>query len=144
MFNGDGALFSSLVSPQGMEVRFFRYSEPIKYSPYQAKFLFETTYQANWGDEPGSGLPKKGSFHDVVVPELKKIFGQTYTLHCNELRHGGATYEVTWPYTKDFYAIHFTGTEQYSHMDWHTWAVGVEYVNNKPYLYALMNFFWEP
>jgi hypothetical protein len=29
-------------------------------------------------------------------------------------------------------------------MDWHTWAVGVEYVNNKPYLYALIPYFWEP
>ena len=144
MLNGDGPLLSSLVSPQGMEVRFFRDSTPIMYTPYQATFLFETDYQASWGTEPGSGLEKIGSFHEVVVPELKKIFNQTYTLHCNEIRHGGATYEVTWPFSKDFYAIHFAGTEQYGYMDWHTWAVGVEYVNSKPTIYALMNFFWEP
>jgi hypothetical protein len=29
-------------------------------------------------------------------------------------------------------------------MDWHTWVAGIEYVNGKPYLYALMQFFWEP
>ena len=144
MLTADGALLSSLVSSQGMEVRYFRDSDPITYTPYQAQFLFETDYQAKWGMEPGSGLEKKGAFHDVVVPELKKIFNQTYTLHCNEIRHGGATYEVSWPYTKDFYAIHFVGTEQYSYMDWHTWVVGIEYVNSKPYIYALMNFFWEP
>jgi len=144
MLNADGVLLSSLVSPSGMEVRYFRDGNPIAYTPYQAKFLFETDYQANWGTEPGSGLEKKGSFHDVVVPELKDIFNQTYTLHCNEIRHGGATYEVTWPYARDFYAVHFAGTEPYGYLDWHTWVVGVEYVNGKPLIYALMNFFWEP
>lgn len=144
ILDANGALLSSLVSPQGMEVRYFRNGAVITYTPEQAKFLFETTYEANWGAEPGSGLEKKGSFHDVVVPDLAKIFNQPYTLHCNELRHGGATYELSWPYAKDFYSIHFTGTEQYGYLDWHTWAVGVEYANGKPVIYALMNFFWEP
>jgi hypothetical protein len=144
MLNGDGPLLSSLVSPGGMEVRFFRTSDPIKYTPYQATFLFETTYEAKWGVQPGSGQEKKGSFHDVVVPDLKKLFNQTYTLHCNEIRHGGATYDVKWPYRQDFYAIYFPGTDQYSQMDWHTWVVGVEYINGKPTIYALINYFWEP
>lgn len=144
MLNADGALLSSLVSPNGMEVRYFRNGTAITYSPYQAGFLFETTYQADWGAEPGSGLEKTGSFHDVVVPALVKVFNQPYTLHCNEIRHGGATYEVKWPYSKDFYSIYFAGTEQYSYMDWHTWVVGVEYSDNKPYIYAMMQFFWEP
>ena len=144
MLTADGKLLSSLISPQGMEVRYFRNGKVITYTPYQANFLFVTTYQAKWGTEPGSGLPKKGAFHDVIVPELVTIFNQPYTLHCNEIRHGGATYEVSWPYARDFYAIHFAGTEQYSYMDWHTWVVGVEYVNGKPYIYALVNFFWEP
>ena len=29
-------------------------------------------------------------------------------------------------------------------LDWHTWAIGIEYVDGKPYIYALMQFFWEP
>lgn len=144
MLNADGALLSSLVSPNGMEVRYFRNGTAITYSPYQAGFLFETTYEANWGAEPGSGLEKTGSFHDVIVPTLIKVFNQPYTLHCNEIRHGGATYEVKWPYNKDFYSIYFAGTEQYGYMDWNTWIVGVEYKDNKPYIYAMMQFFWEP
>jgi len=144
MLTADGALLSSLVSPNGMEVRYFRNGTAITYTPHQAGFLFETTFEANWGPEPGSGLDKTGSFHDVIVPDLVRIFNQPYTLHCNEVKHGGATYEVTWPYQKDFYSIHFTGTEQYGFLDWHTWVVGVEYNNNKPLIYALMNFFWEP
>jgi len=145
VLNSDGPLLSSLVSPQrGLDVARFRDGTVITYRPDQAKFLFETTFEVNWGPAPGSGLEEIGSFHDVVVPELVRAFNQPYTLHCNELKHGGATYEASWPYEGDFYSVHFPGTEVNGFMDWHTWAVGVEYVNNKPYLYALIPYFWEP
>ncbi|MCI0552606.1 MAG: hypothetical protein L0287_16770 [Anaerolineae bacterium] len=143
--NSDGPLLSSLVSPQrGLDVAYFRNGTVINYRPDQAKFLFETTFEVNWGPAPGSGLDEIGSFHDVVVPELVKAFNQPYTLHCNELKHGGATYEVSWPYEGDFYSVYFPGTEPNGFLDWHTWGVGVEYVNTKPYLYALIPYFWEP
>ena len=144
MLSTDGVLLSSLVAPNGMEVRYFRDGNAVTYTPYQASFLFETTFEANWGNDPASGNEKLGSFHNVIALEMVKIFNQPYTLHCNEIRHGGATYEVSWPYKKDFYSIHFNGTEQNGYLDWHTWVVGVEYSNDKPYIYALMNFFWEP
>lgn len=144
MLTANGATFSPLVSPNGMQVRYFRDGKVITYSAHQAKFLFETTYKADWGSEPGSGLQKTGAFHDVIVPELVKTFNTPYTLHCNELRHGGATYQVAWPYNKDFYSIYYPGTEQNGYMDWRTWAAGIEYVNGKPYIYALTQYFWEP
>ena len=145
ILNSDGPLLSSLVSPQrGLDAARFRDGTVINYRPDQAKFLFETTFEVNWGPAPGSGLDEIGSFHDVVVPELVKAFDQPYTLHCNELKHGGATYEVSWPYEGDFYSVYFPGTEPNGFMDWYTWAVGIEYLNNKPYLYALIPYFWEP
>ena len=144
MLNADGALLGSLVSPNGMDVRWAHSGNVIKYSPDQAKFLFETTFEADWGAAPGSGEEKMGSFHDVIVPDLVKIFKSPYTLHCNELKHGGATYEVDWPYTRDFYSIHDAGTQPNGNMDWRTWVAGIEYNNGKPYIYALMQFFWEP
>ncbi|MBN2119168.1 MAG: hypothetical protein JW730_21540 [Anaerolineales bacterium] len=145
VLNSDGMLLSSLISPtRGMDVAFLRDGTVITYTPEHGKFLFETTFEVDWGVMPGSGLAKSGSFHDVVVPELVKAFNQPYTLHCNELKHGGATYELEWPYEGDFYSVHFPGTEANGNLDWHTWVVGVEYVNNKPTIYALMQFFWEP
>jgi len=145
VLKSDGPLLSSLVSPtRGMDVAYFRDGTVITYDPEHAKFLFETTFEVDWGAEPGSGAAKKGSFHDVVVPELVKAFNQPYTLHCNELKHGGATYELEWPYQGGFYSVYFPGTEANGFLDWHTWAVGIEHVNGKPYIYALMQFFWEP
>lgn len=143
--NSDGQQLASLVSPtSGMDVRYFRNGTVVNYDQEHAKFLFETTFELDWGAEPGSGAPKVGSFHDVVVPKLVESFNQDYSLHCNQLEHGGATYDVMWPYQKDFYSIYFPGTQANGNMDWHTWVVGIEYVNNKPYIYALTQFFWEP
>ena len=145
ILKSDGPLLSSLVSPsRGMDVAYFRDGTVITYRPEHAKFLFETTFEVDWGTEPGSGALKRGSFHDVIIPELVKIFNQPYTLHCNELKHGGATYELEWPYQSEFYSIHFPGTEANGNLDWETWVMGIEYVNGKPYVYALIQFFWEP
>ena len=69
MLTSNGEILSSLVSPvRGMEVRYVRNGNAITYTQEQAKFLFETTFEANWGPEPGSGIDKVGPFHDVIVP----------------------------------------------------------------------------
>src|SRR5512138_3163856 len=141
----DGALLSSLVSPSsGMDVAFYHNGTVVNYDQEHAKFVFETTYEADWGAQPASGEEKVGSFHDVVVPELVKSFNQQYTLYCNEVKHGGASYPVTFPYKKDYYSMYYPGTDANGNMDWHTWVVGIEYVSGKPYIYALTQFFWEP
>lgn len=145
VLTADGQLLSSLVSPaRGMDVAYYRDGTVITYQPEHAKFLFETTFEVDWGTEPGSGALKRGSFHDVVVPELVRIFNQPYTLYCNELKYGGVTYEPAWEYQSEFYSIHFPGTPENGNMDWRTWVIGIEYVSGKPYVYALMQFFWEP
>ena len=145
VLNSDGPLLESLVSPSsGLDVRWVRYGTVVNYQPSQARFLFETTFEVDWGAQAGSGEAKVGAFHDVIVPDLERVFNQSYTLHCNELKYGGATYDVSWPYDKDFYSIYFPGTAANGNMDWHTWVAGIEYVGGKPYLYALTQFFWEP
>ncbi|HEX2990437.1 MAG TPA: hypothetical protein VHO49_07140 [Anaerolineales bacterium] len=145
VLNSDGPLLASLVSPSsGLDVAYFHSGTVVNYRPDQAQFLFETTYEVDWGVEPGSGAPKTGSFHEVVVPALVKMFNQPYTLHCNELKYGGATYPVNFPYEKGYYSIYFAGTEANGSLDWQTWVAGIEYVDGRPYLYALMQFFWEP
>ena len=145
MLNEDGPLLSLLVSPvSGMDVRFFRAGNVLTYSQERAKFLFISTYQADWGARPASGEKVIGAFHEVVVPELQKFLQQAYTLHCNELRYGGATYQPTWAYNGNFYALHFPGTEEFGFLDWQTWVIGIDDVNGAPYIYALTQFFWEP
>jgi hypothetical protein len=145
VLNSDGSQLSSLVSPaRGMDVARFRDGTVITYKPEHARFLFETTFEVDWGPAPGSGEATRGPFHEIILPELIKVLNQPYTLHCNELMHGGATYELDWPYQGEFYSIYFPGTQANGNMDWYTWAMGIEYVSGKPYIYALIPFFWEP
>lgn len=145
MLTSDGALLSSLVSPaSGMDVRYFHNGTVINYDQQHARFLYETTFAVDWGIDPGSGAAKTGPFHEVIVPRLAGVFNQPYTLHCNELIHGGASYPLVFPYDKQFYSIYFPGTEANGNLDWQTWLAGIEYVDGKPYIYALMQFFWEP
>ena len=143
--NQDGELLASLVSPNtGIGVRFIRDGKVITYFD-NVKFVFETTYAADWGLAAGSGEPVKGPFHDIVLPSLSRVFAADPLITCNELKVGGATYVPEWPYAgMDFYSVHFPGTDQYAGMDWETWAVGMVRQEGKPMLAALIHYAWEP
>lgn len=141
----DGERLASLVSPStGVGVRFIRAGNVITYFD-NIKFIFETTYQADWGLGAGSGEPVKGSFQDIVLPSLDLVFESNSAVTCNELKVGGATYVPEWPYTgMDFYSIHFPGTDEFGGLNWETWAVGMVREEGKPMLAALVHYVWEP
>ncbi len=142
----NGELLAALVSPShGMEVRKFHDGRVVKYDPLHAKFLFDSIYEVNWGPAPASGLDAIGPFHEMILPDLLETFNKDYTLTCNRIQVGGASYPTLWPYAGiNFYSVHFPGTAANGNLDWSTWLVGMEYVNNHPYLYALLPFRWEP
>lgn len=141
----DGKLLASLVSPStGVGVRFIREGKVVTYFD-NVKFIFETTYEADWGPGAGSGLPVKGSFQDIVLPSLELVFASNPILTCNELKTGGATYVPEWPYQgMEYYSVHFPGTDEFGGMNWETWAVGMVRQEGKPMLAALVRFAWEP
>ncbi len=141
----NGTALASLVSPRhGMDARLYRYGRIVNYDQQHAKFLFESTYSLDWGPAPGSGQETMGSFHQVFIPDLLDVFNKNYTLTCNQVQVGGASYQATWPYTGiNFYSVYYPGSSSGSN-DWHTWLLGMHYVGSKPYLYAIMQFKWEP
>jgi hypothetical protein len=142
----DGALLSALVSPtQGMDVMFYRDGNAVNYDVEHAKFVFETTFEADWGLSFGSGETTLGSFQDVVLPSLQTVFKPDAQLVCNQLKVGGATYVPEWPYPYlDYYSVHFPGTDEFGGLNWETWGVGMEDVNGKLYVAALVHYVWEP
>lgn len=141
----DGELLASLVSPaSGVGVRYLRNGNVITYFD-NIKFVFETAYEADWGLSPGSGAPLNGSFHEIVLPSLELVLASDPVVTCNELKTGGATYVPEWPYQgMDYYSVHFPGTDEFSGMNWETWAVGMVVQEGKPMLAALVRFAWEP
>ncbi len=144
----DDELFKSLVSPaHGLDVVYIRFGTVANYLPEEAGWALQSTYEVDWGLGAGSGEPVTGTFPEIILPALQDVF-KNETLICNEIKLGGATYEVEWPgeYANiNFYSIHNPGNDpSYGGMDWRTWLAGVEYVDRQPYLFALLNYQWEP
>ena len=142
----DGQMLSLLVSPsKGMGIRYYRDGNTINYDVEHAKFVFETTFAADWGLSFGSGAPTLGSFQDIILPSLQKVFIAGAVITCNEIKTGGATYVPGWPYPDmNYFSVYFPGTDANGGLDWQTWAVGMENSTGKPYLAALVHFEWEP
>lgn len=143
----DGELLSTIVSPeQGMFVTYFHSGTTHNYSPEEARFVFESTFTANWGVHPASGAEVIATFHEEVLPKLVEVFSSNYELSCNQIVTGGVSYPTVWPlkyHNINFYSVMKPATPGVE-MDWRTWLVGVEYVDAKPYIFSLIQFFWEP
>jgi len=144
----DGILLGSLVSPNhGLDVRLWRYSQPINYDQIFAEWVFVSTYAHNWGPAPGSGEDEIGAFHDIILPLLLEVYNAGYTPLCNDPGNAAAFSLEPWPYEYtniNFINLYKPGTDQYGEMDWRSWLAGVEYVQGRPYLFSLINFQWEP
>lgn len=142
----DGEFLASLVSPSiGMDVRYYRDGNVINYDVEHAKFVFETTFQADWGLSFGSGEATIGSFQEIILPSLQQVFTPASLVICNQIQTGGATYIPEWDYPDiNFYSVYYVGTEEFGNLDWQTWAVGMDNVAGKPYIAALSHFVWEP
>ena len=148
MLNSNGDLFSSLVSPvHGLDLRLWRYGSVAKYTPEEASWVFKSDYIVNWGPAPGSGFETPGTFNAQPLPKLQEVFGSNYTLHCNDTLDLATFSLVPWPpeYSNiNFYTVYKLGTDQYGGLDWRAWIAGIEYVQGKPTLFALIHFQWEP
>ncbi len=142
----DGALLASLVSPSlGMDVLYYRDGNVINYDVEHAKFIFETTFQADWGLSFGSGEKTKGSFQDIVLPTLEKVFTPNSLIICGQIQTGGRNYIPQWPYPDmNYYSVYFPGTDEFGGLDWQTWAVGMDISSGKPTIAAMVHYVWEP
>jgi hypothetical protein len=143
--NSNGEALAALVSPlHGMDVWLYRSGNPINFDAEHARWVFESTYINNWGSHPASGMDVSGSFHETVLPDLLDAFNANYELHCNE-RDVPASSD-TWPgnYANiNLYKVYKPGSPGVD-LDWRIWLAGVEYVNGKPYIFALIQFIWVP
>jgi len=143
----DGAQLASLVSPvHGMDVRLYRSSSPVNYDPAHAAYVFTSTYAIDWGPAPGSGQETVGPFHVAVLPALQDVFNASYTLSCDRVQTGGASYDTSWPAqyaSLNFYSIYKPGPSG-DELNWRTILVGVDYVSGQPYVFSLTQLAWEP
>ncbi len=145
--SNNGVQLSGLVSPaHGMTVYLWRDGNPVTFKQSDARWVFDSTYEHNWGVHPASGIETVGAFHVVVLPKLQDVFNATYSLTCNSLGTAPQYGLAPWPETYanvNYYTVFKPGTPGVD-LDWRYWLVGVEYVQGQPYVFALIHFEWEP
>jgi hypothetical protein len=143
----NGETLASLVSPvHGMAVRLWRTSNPVIFDREHARWVFDSTYEHNWGAAPQSGQDTLGAFHVAVLPTWLDVFNAQYTLSCNSVQAGGASYATSWPvvYTNvNFFSLYKPGPAG-NELSWRTLVIGVEYVLGKPYVFSVTQMNWEP
>ena len=143
----DGELLSSLVSPaHGLDATYLHSGNTANYSPQEAGWVFQSDYLMDWGAHPASGLKVSGTFRDTALPDLQDVLNAQYQVRCNPTGLGGGNYTYQWPerYRNiNYLVLHKPGPPD-NELAWRTWIVGIEYVENRPYLFALVHLFWEP
>jgi hypothetical protein len=145
--NSNGAALSPLVSPDhGMSVRLWRNGNVVVFDQAHAQWIFTSSFSHDWGAAPGSGLDTVGSLHAQVLPKWLDVLNGSYTLSCNTPQTGGASYDTSWPasYTNiNFYSLYKPGPAG-DENSWRTLLVGVEYVQDQPYIFSVTQYQWEP
>jgi hypothetical protein len=143
----NGAALYPLVSPRhGMAVRLWRNGNAIVFDQAHAQWIFSSTFNHDWGAAPGSGLETIGAIHVAVVPKWLDVFNGSYTLSCNVPQTGGASYDTSWPASYanvNFYSLYKPGPAG-NENSWRTLLVGVEYVQNQPFIFSVTQMDWEP
>jgi hypothetical protein len=143
----DGALLSALVSPvHGLDLAYFHNGNTANYSPQEAAWVFQSDYRVDWGAHPASGLEVNGTFRDTALPDLLDVLNAQYQTRCDGAGLDGGNYTYLWPerYRNiSFLALHKPGPPE-NELAWRTWVAGVEYLQGRPYLFALVHLFWEP
>ena len=140
--NGD--LFAALASPtHGVDVRLWAYSAPVNFNSSTARTVFASADSYNWGGGP-SGAPDVGSFKDIIQPKLLEVLNapnrETY---CDDLTKVFPL-ATPWPYPDiRYYNLYKPSTTDIS-FDFRTWLIGIEYINNQPYLHSVVTIVWEP
>jgi hypothetical protein len=143
----DGETLAALVSPEhGLAVRLWRYGNPIIFDREHARWVFDSSYEHNWGAAPASGMDTIGAFHVVALPWFQDVFNANYLFTCNSLGTTPQFDNTPWPveYTNvNYYTIYKPGTPGID-LDFRYLLVGVEFVQGQPYVFAVIHFAWEP
>ena len=139
--NRDPQGLQALVSPRrGLTVRFDWWNPEVSYRSNDILTLIGSDTSVDWGTQQ-SGGPIGGSFKDVVLPRLNQIAVGDIQFGCNEVLIGPALREARWPAeyrNLNYYALHRPAAATGNEYAWTTWLVGVEYVDNQPYVSHLV------
>jgi uncharacterized protein YraI len=147
----DGDALSQWVSPiHGLSIHHNIWNPPVVLSSIQeGQAFFSSSEEYDWGFHEGSGEALRGSIKGLILPPLEDVLLRNHSRHCNTLERGVATGPtngyVYWLY--DYSAFNYIALYRAAspdqELDWRTWVAGIEYVDGRPYIVVLIQFYWE-
>jgi hypothetical protein len=140
----DGETLASLVNPQrGLILLHDWWNPEVIVSASAVKNIFTDLTEVDWGFLSGTEFPIRGSFRQVIVPQLEDVFTGAPEITCNVLTTGVTSRSMIWPgvyENMNYYAFHRPVREGGNKFDWRTWVMGIEYVGGKPFLSMLVQY----
>lgn len=140
----DGEALGPLIGEQrGLVIRHDWWNPDVILESRFVPALFTSPNEIVWGLRAGSETEIKGSFRDVMLPQLEDVFTINPEVSCNDLIAGSSGQLIRWPSelrNLNFYSFHRPASESGSDYDWRTWAVGIEYIDGQPYIAVLILF----
>jgi hypothetical protein len=121
----------------------WKYGPGINFTQTTAKAIFTDTTSYNWGGGP-SGIADVGTFSTEVKPNyLDALNAANREKYCDVLTKVFPLSDP-WPYhTIRYYNVYKPATPGID-FDFRTLLIGVEFINNQPYLYSVITIVWEP
>jgi hypothetical protein len=140
----EGETLSQVINPQrGLILRHDWWNPEVHYLPGSVNSIFSDLTEIDWGVLGGSEFHILGSFREIIVPQLEDVFSVSPEVKCNEMIAGVTTQVAIWPREFDnmnYYVFHRPSPEGGNKYDWRTWAIGIEYVDNQPYISVLIQY----
>jgi hypothetical protein len=140
----DARKLGDLVSPwRGLSVRYHWQGPTVVVPLSEVSRLFKSQTAYTWGLAPETALEVEGTFSQALLPLLDDVLASDHQLACNSLILGLSGKPVAWPaeYANlNFYSYYREAQAGRSPYGWRTWALGIEYVDGRPYLGFLIHY----
>jgi hypothetical protein len=137
----DGTVLSEATSPvHGLMIRFAPENLTVRIPHENVASLFTSAAPQNYGSDGVSDAPLTKPFKSVVLPTLKEaVAGKGAREKCGPMLTGEGAGVASWPVEFEsltLVSFHSPGT----HGAWSSWIAGIEYVEERPYVTALVGY----
>lgn len=137
----DAGGLQALVSPRrGLAIRYDWRNPEVVFRPAEVAELLGSNRDLDWGTQLSGGAIR-GTFEELILPRLDRVAARQIATACNEVLVGSTLRDARWPseyINLNYYALYSTADPGESEYAWTTWLVGIEYVDNQPYLARLV------
>jgi hypothetical protein len=135
--NQDGDILASLVHPtRGLRLRHSWSGEEVYLTAAEVAEIFTASESYDWG----GGV--RGPIRTVIVPLLETDYLSASGSTCGEIVGGGAGgHRLPFEYqTVNAYTVHRPAPQNGPASDWGSWAVGIDFWEDLPYLSFLVHY----